>query len=217
MYSLGDGPAVGVRMASGYFLHGASLSCGDLMTTIRNNSIVLAIAILLLQSCAMVPLHPGAVSKLDSQSFDVLLIAQAVIDQGRAELAAGSLPEGLRPGLMRLIDAYNIARSAWLTYRNAVKAGTAVNEQTMKSAMETLSAALNAFQRSRAIPTSWSLPGLPIHTPQFHITGWRSFRPLYGLQCGGQSSFAGSNCGPSLYESVALPSELKELNSRSIA
>lgn len=111
------------------------------------------LAALFLAACtAPYILHPGAVNKSDSVAYDSLLIAQAVIDQGRTELASGSLPEGLRPGLMRLIDSYNIARSSWLTYRNAVKAGTPANAQSMQSALETLSVALDAFQRSRAIP-----------------------------------------------------------------
>lgn len=113
---------------------------------------VLTVIAFLVSGCAMAQLHPGSVSTLDSKSFDVLLIAQAVIDQARSELAAGSLPDTLKPALNRLIDAYNVARTSWLTYRNAVKAGGAANVQTMQNAMNILSAALNAFQGARSIP-----------------------------------------------------------------
>ena len=109
------------------------------------------LAVLLLASCAAMPLRQGAVNRADDSAYSVLLITQAVIDQVRAEIAAGSLPEGLRPGLMRLIDSYNIARSAWLTYRNAVKAGTSPSATAINAAVSGLSTALDAFQSSRSI------------------------------------------------------------------
>lgn len=111
----------------------------------------LLLAVLLLTSCAMRTIHPGAVNAGDSAAYDVLYIAQAVIDQSRAEVNAGTLPETLKPGLMRLIDSYNVARMSWLTYRNAVKSGLSPSAAGMNTAISTLSAALNAFQSSRSI------------------------------------------------------------------
>ncbi len=116
----------------------------------RQQVIVLMIA-LLLTSCAAVQLHPGAVNKADSSAYDVLLIAQAVVDQSRAEVTAGTLPENLKPSLMKLIDSYNVARMSWLTYRNAVKVGQSANSATLNAAINTLSNALNTFQSSRSI------------------------------------------------------------------
>jgi len=108
--------------------------------------------LLFLTACAMVQLHPGAVNKIDSSAYDVLLISQAVIDQARVEVTAGTLPENLKPGLMRLIDAYNAARTSWLTYRNAVKAGQQnTSAGGLHNALDVLSAALDAFQNSRSI------------------------------------------------------------------
>lgn len=112
----------------------------------------LLLAVLLLTSCAAVQLHPGAVNKGDSSAYDVLLIAQAVIDQARVEVNSGTLPDTLKPGLMRLIDSYNIARMSWLTYRNAVKSGASPSATAMNTAVSGLSAALDAFQSARSIP-----------------------------------------------------------------
>jgi len=123
---------------------------GASMPRLKINAAVLAI--LLFTSCAMPRLHPGAVSKLDSQVYDTLLIAQAVIDQARIELTAGTLPEALKPALMRLIDSYNVARTSWLTYRNAVKAGQTADAAGMNRTIAILSAALDSFQSSRSIP-----------------------------------------------------------------
>jgi hypothetical protein len=120
------------------------------MRQLRKVVIVLPL-ILLLTACAAMQLHPGSVNKADSSAYDVLLIAQAVIDQSRAEVTAGTLPENLKPGLMKLIDSYNVARMSWLTYRNAVKAGQSANASILNAAINTLSNALNTFQNSRSI------------------------------------------------------------------
>jgi len=108
------------------------------------------LSVLLLASCAM-HVHPGSVNRADSAAYDVLLISQAVIDQARVELGAGTLPDTLRPGLQRLVESYNTARTSWLTYRNAVLVGQAVDAGGMNRAITALSAALDAFQRSRPI------------------------------------------------------------------
>jgi len=114
--------------------------------------VAVSLTVLLLTSCAMPRLHPGALNRADSSSYDVLLVAKAVIDQARVELTAGTLPDTLKPALMRLIDSYNIARTSWLTYRNAVKAGQTADAAGMNRTIAILSAALDSFQSSRSIP-----------------------------------------------------------------
>lgn len=82
------------------------------------------VAALLTLACASknVQVHPGAVSTLDSQAYDTLLIAQEVITQAQASYRARSLPEAAKPVINRAVDSYNIARAAWLEYR-AIEAG----------------------------------------------------------------------------------------------
>lgn len=115
------------------------------------NRLLLVSWVMVLCACAAVQLHPGAVNKADSSAYDVLLISQAVIDQSRVELAAGTLPETLKAPLNHLIESHNIARASWLAYRNAVKAGQTTDAGKMKSAIDILSAALDAFESSRSI------------------------------------------------------------------
>jgi len=109
------------------------------------------LSVLLVASCAMHNVHPGSVNRADSSAYDVLLISQAVIDQARVELGTGTLPDTLRPGLQRLVESYNTARTSWLTYRNAVLVGQATDAGGMNRAITALSIALDAFQRSRPI------------------------------------------------------------------
>ena len=68
--------------------------------------------------------HPGALSATDSAAYDTLLIAETAIDQARVDEQAGRIPAGMKPALNDLIDTYNVAREAWLTYRNAVSIKT---------------------------------------------------------------------------------------------
>src|SRR2546426_2872122 len=76
--------------------------------------------------------HPGALNKTDSAAYDVLLIAEATIDQARLDFQTGHLPSGAKPALDALAKSYNVdygcalsrlrfaARESWLTYRSAV-------------------------------------------------------------------------------------------------
>ncbi len=71
-------------------------------------------------SCvARYTVHPGALDKTDSATYDVLLIAQSTIDQARILYQAGQLPSHAAEALNKLIEAYNIARESWLIYRAA--------------------------------------------------------------------------------------------------
>lgn len=78
----------------------------------------------LLSSCATksVPVRPGAVSSLDSQAYDALLVAQEVIAQSKASLESGALPAAAKPVINAGIASYNTARAAWLTYRTTLQA-----------------------------------------------------------------------------------------------
>jgi len=107
---------------------------------------------LLLVGCAHPQLHPGAVSRLDSSTYDVLYISQAVIEQARAESTAGTLPDALKPPLNTLINAYNVARASWLTYRSAVKLKTPADVGALNRNINLLSTALRGFQSARSIP-----------------------------------------------------------------
>jgi hypothetical protein len=83
--------------------------------------IVLVLAVLFLASgcAARLAVHPGAINQVDSAAYDALLIAEAAIDQAKAEYAAGQLA-GNKQALDALIASYDVTRLAWLTYRGAL-------------------------------------------------------------------------------------------------
>jgi hypothetical protein len=68
--------------------------------------------------------HPGALNAADSAAYDLLTIAQGIIDQARTQQLSA---EG-KSALDRLIQSYNVARAAWLTYRGAVSTNVASDQ-----------------------------------------------------------------------------------------
>jgi len=83
---------------------------------------ILMIPLLLLASAcaAHYTVHPGALNQTDSGSYDVLVIAEATIDQARIEYQAKRLPDNSKAALNALVKSYNVARDSWLTYRGAI-------------------------------------------------------------------------------------------------
>lgn len=108
----------------------------------------------LLVACAARPLHPGSANAFDSNSFDSLIVVKNVIDSTRTDLANNAFPANItgnvKTALNALIQAYNIADSAYLTYHAAAIAGTATPAQqadvqaklnTMNNGVSTLTSA----------------------------------------------------------------------------
>ena len=84
-------------------------------------SLLLVVAVLSTAACAAhYKPHPGALNAADSAAYDTLLVAEAAIDQARAENQTRPLSAQAKEALNTLIDSYNVARTAWLTYRGAV-------------------------------------------------------------------------------------------------
>jgi len=75
----------------------------------------------------------GAVNQFDSDSYLALVTADAVIQQTKAGLNAGSFPTSLVPGitstLNNLIATYDVADTAYLAYHTAAVAGTVTAAQ----------------------------------------------------------------------------------------
>ena len=77
--------------------------------------------LLVTPACAMhSQVHPGALNTIDSAAYDTLLIAEAIINQGRLDFQSGRLPTTTKPALDTLVESYNVARASWLTYRDAI-------------------------------------------------------------------------------------------------
>src|SRR5262245_39352821 len=83
--------------------------------------------------CAARPIHPGAADKTDSAAFDILLVYDDAIKSAKADLAAGTLPDAVKPVLNKFIDGYNVLRKATDAYHTA-----ALNGQQPADALQKL-------------------------------------------------------------------------------
>ena len=103
---------------------------------------------------AQYKLHPGALNTTDSAAYDTLLIAEAAIDQARTENQTRPFPAEARDALNTLIQSYNIAREAWLTYRGAVAANVPSGPyfQQLNRNLLDLVNAIEALKRREVIP-----------------------------------------------------------------
>lgn len=91
---------------------------------------VLAVQILALAlaGCAARPIHPGAVDRIDSTAYDTLIVAQAVLDEAKAQIKSGKLPASSKTIVNQAGAAYDVARQALKTYHESaadVRAGDA--------------------------------------------------------------------------------------------
>jgi hypothetical protein len=111
----------------------------------------ITVALLLLAAActAHYKLHPGALNTTDSAAYDTLLIAEAAIDQARAENQTRPFSGEAKETLNRLIQSYNIAREAWLTYRGAVAANVSSDQyfQQLNNNLSDLTKAIEALNK----------------------------------------------------------------------
>ena len=112
-------------------------------------SLLLVLAVLSTAACAAhYKPHPGALNVADSAAYDTLLVAEAAIDQARTDNQTSPLSAQAKEELNTLIDSYNVARTAWLTYRGAVATNTPSDQyfqQLTKNLMD-LTNALEALK-----------------------------------------------------------------------
>ena len=114
--------------------------------------VVVLPALLLTSACAAgYRVHPGSLNKTDSTAYDILLIAEATIDQARMQYEAGRLPRPAAAALNALVLSYNIARESWLTYRGAVmtKAPSEIYVAQLARHVSDLTGAIRAFEGAK--------------------------------------------------------------------
>jgi len=98
--------------------------------------------------------HPGSLNTADSAAYDILLIAKAAIDQARVENQIRALAPDLKDTLNNVIQAYNVARDAWLTYRGAISTNTPSDQylQQLTKNLTDLTGALETLKRKEVKP-----------------------------------------------------------------
>lgn len=91
-----------------------------------------------------VPVHPGAISNLDSYSYDVLIVEQQILTEARAQYTSGQLPEQAKPFLKNAITQYNVAEAAWHGYHD----NHAQNDTALQDAINALISAVSQLQQT---------------------------------------------------------------------
>ena len=94
-------------------------------------------------------IHPGSLNKTDSAAYDVLLAAQAAIDEARAQYAKPQ--QSPKHALNMLIQSYNAARDSWLIYRGALERNSPadVYMDRLTRSLSDLTTALRAFKEAQ--------------------------------------------------------------------
>lgn len=90
-----------------------------------------------------VPVHPGAVSNLDSYAYDILLVEQSTLNSAVASFKAGTLPPNAKDPLNGAIQQYNTAQGAWQAYHAGGGNGT-----VLQQALDALIGAVGQLQKS---------------------------------------------------------------------
>jgi hypothetical protein len=117
--------------------------------------VLLVLAVLSTAACAAhYKPHPDALNATDSAAYDTLLVAEAAIDLARVENQTRPLSPQIKDALNTLIDSYNVARTAWLTYRGAVATNTPSDQyfQQLARNLTDLTSALEALKRREVKP-----------------------------------------------------------------
>lgn len=86
---------------------------------IRIPIVALLLSAILSAGCShnALPRHPNAINEFDGRTYDGLVVAQAVLDAAKIEVAKGVLPASVKPVINSAGKAYNEARELWLLYR----------------------------------------------------------------------------------------------------
>lgn len=122
-----------------------------------------------------VPVHPGAISNLDSYAYDILLVEQAAINQARAQYLGGTLPANAKAPLNAAIDQYNITMSAWKSYH-----ASGAGQDKLQQALNALVGAVGALEKV--------LQHTPDNVPS--TTGEHNERRQYYLDYRGRAAVA---------------------------
>jgi hypothetical protein len=96
--------------------------------------------------------HPGALNTADSAAYDTLTIAQAAIDQAKADYQAKQLPPGAKDTINTLVQSYTVARESWLAYRGAIATNVPSDAyfQKLNKNLSDLISAIQAMRESAA-------------------------------------------------------------------
>lgn len=115
----------------------------------QRNRIALALCLVLtLQACALRTTRVGAVDSIDSHAFDVLGTAAITIEALKADCPSATCAPAKKTAINNIIGAYDIARTSWLTYREAIKAGRSADGSGLNRLLAGVLSALSDYRKA---------------------------------------------------------------------
>ena len=113
-----------------------------------------SMVVLCVSGCAAVHynVHPGALNATDSAAYDTLLIAQAAIEQAKADYQDQQPPPDTKAAINTLVQSYTVARESWLTYRGAIETNVPF-DQYFQQLNKSLSDLITAIQALKEVKT----------------------------------------------------------------
>jgi hypothetical protein len=96
---------------------------------------------------------PTAAQTFDSQEYDALVGANAVIQQTQADYLAGKVPTSAMPEIRSAANAattaYNVAQAQWLAFDGALKVGGTPSQAALVSAITAVETALQQLTTAK--------------------------------------------------------------------
>lgn len=83
----------------------------------RYKSTLLLVAVLALSIGCKKNIHPGAISVVDSNAYDTLLVAQAALDEGR-KIISDKPDQSYKDAFNKAAAIYNQAEADWQLYHS---------------------------------------------------------------------------------------------------
>lgn len=108
------------------------------------------LCVLLIAGCTkqVHPKHPNQLNDLDGYAYDSLTVAQASLDEAKAQLASGKFDDR-RSSAVEIINgggaSYDLARTTYVAYRDAASLNAAILpylEQRLRDDLQAMAAAV---------------------------------------------------------------------------
>jgi hypothetical protein len=109
---------------------------------------LLAVGLLLASACASTGVHPGAANVFDSQTYDILVTAQAGISAAETQFA-GTTNQLTRTLINSAVTAYNAAEAAYISYHQAAAANLSPAIAPLQAQVATLQSAMTALATAK--------------------------------------------------------------------
>ncbi len=89
----------------------------------RSQIAIIAVLLMVMGGCAAkqggaTTVHPNQINSFDGQTYDILVSAQAALDEAKSQYKAGTLPSSSKSLINAAGASYETARTSWQMWRD---------------------------------------------------------------------------------------------------